>query len=366
MGSPAAFVKQQEKLLASMTDKTREAATLMYGTLTKENSNQIKTWYNLGKKITTLLDANKTNVYGVNVAQQLAEYLPGFAGNKQKLYGLRDFAATFELDYVEAKTAVRMASKDEAFLSITHWTLLTKVENEKTRLKLVDKTIEDGLSTRDLAERIRSDINANNKRNAGAGRPMSAPRTPMAAISLCTNLFTKFTNTITNVTDYGLVVLHDADASAVTREHLDAVVKQRVTVETVLETLNLFRSNLETLQPELEQKLAKQQEDAEAAAAAAVTEANSETTDPVEMTEETLEGEGGATSGTTPGEEEAAPAPVSQLKQKQKAATPPVRTAPVQVAKPKSRAALPVTAKPSRPPMVGPSAKNRPQPAGVA
>ena len=101
---------------------------------------------------------------------QLAVYLAVDGGTKG-LAMLRRWHDTVDEETVRSYTTRPMANG--AYLTVEHWLAIVKIKDAGERQRLLDQTVAEGLSSRDLARRVRGADSSKNHR-PGAGRPVQS------------------------------------------------------------------------------------------------------------------------------------------------------------------------------------------------
>lgn len=178
--SPAlAFEKERAKLLAQMTDATKEIAKDCDSRIDKANRGNTMTMYYIGSRMVDALDEAKQAEYGSNAAKQLATYIPFFDGDTNMLYALRRVAQTFDEAFIK-ENAERKIGKGQ-YISLQHWIELAKIAKAEDRNKTFDAIVTHGLSAAEIARRIRSgEVKAKNIR--AGGRKVAPPTSLLSGL----------------------------------------------------------------------------------------------------------------------------------------------------------------------------------------
>lgn len=173
------FEQRRSRLLQQMTDATRELARDCDARLDRVNRNNVLAFYTIGSRLVEALDSRNEGTYGSNAARLLADYVPAFNGDVNLLYNLRQFAVTFSEDVVRRYATVKTASGH--YLSLQHWFELSKIASEPERMTMLEDAVARGLSSRDLAVRVRSG-EVVTKRTRSGGRKTAVPDTPLVGL----------------------------------------------------------------------------------------------------------------------------------------------------------------------------------------
>lgn len=187
--STNAIAAQRLKVYRKMPVPLQKIADYMSEKFSKETTALLLANYDVGAY---LIDVTKNeSKFGHDAMSQLAEYFPMIKGGRTTLYGLRDFAASFSREFVTEWSSKPM-KKTGAFLTLSHWLALRKLDSSKDRVTLLKRTIEDALSAADLENEITSGAAGARKNIRQGGRNARIPDNPFLALQSTCKMGNKF------------------------------------------------------------------------------------------------------------------------------------------------------------------------------
>lgn len=168
-----AYQREREKLLATMTDATREVAIACDKKLAAARRGNIMTLYYIGSRLVDALDETKQGQYGSDAVKKLNTFLKdSLGGNENLLYGLRRVAQVFDEAFVKEHSEKPIGKGGE--LTIQHLINLTAIESPEDRARTFEEVVAHGLSAEQIALRLRSgELKPRNTRQGG--RKVSPP-----------------------------------------------------------------------------------------------------------------------------------------------------------------------------------------------
>jgi hypothetical protein len=169
--------KARAKIFKAMTPATQAIANEFSEDVKKASLGVVLIQYRLGAKVAAVVEDEGT--YGSGAVKQLAEFL-GNPGGETYLYALKNFATTFDKDYVKQKSSIAMANGQH--LTVTHWLHLMKLEEEKAREKMLKRVYEESISASDLEKEIRAGAGGKTKNARQGGRKPKTPSNPMVGL----------------------------------------------------------------------------------------------------------------------------------------------------------------------------------------
>jgi len=173
--------KARAKLLTQMTPATREVAQEFLTSTVRTATGVVMFHYNLGQRIAQVVNDEAT--FGDSAVELLAGYL-GIKGGPTYLYALRNFAETFDKEYVKQNTSNLMANGDT--LSVAHWLNLTKLSEEAARTNMLKRVFAESMSSKDLDAEIKAGMAGNRKNTRQGGRNPKVPSNPLIGLhSIC-------------------------------------------------------------------------------------------------------------------------------------------------------------------------------------
>jgi hypothetical protein len=134
--------------LQQMTPATRHIAQCVESTLAAENHQGLLARHDIGVRLNQAVIEKAT--YGSQAVQQIARYL-GMGADR--LYKLCAYAESYSREQLEGLAARTMNSG--ARLTYNHLTTLLVLKALEERLRLIERTLEESLSVRDLRALIR-------------------------------------------------------------------------------------------------------------------------------------------------------------------------------------------------------------------
>lgn len=187
------------------------------------------------------------------------------------LYALRDFAASFDREFVADWSGREM--KEGGFMTERHWMCLRQVAKREKQEKLLHRVINDSLSAADLERIIRGE--GIEKKNIRTGyRKPSQPTSPLAGLQK----FAGLTNTLINyeeqIAETSIFTAIDEMAPDDVNESLlsrlvDTATKVRKASERLSSADDRLTANIERIEGILSGRPAAEDEDQAAPAAAA-------------------------------------------------------------------------------------------------
>ncbi len=175
-----AYQREREKMLATMTEATREVAVACDKKLAAARRGGIMTLYYIGARMVDALDEAKQGQYGSSAVKQLNAYLKdSLGGDENLLYGLRRVAMVFDEAFVKEHSEKPIGKGGE--LTIRHLINLTAIESPEDRARTFEEVVTHGLSAEQIALRLRSgELKARNVRQGG--RKVSPPLSLMSGL----------------------------------------------------------------------------------------------------------------------------------------------------------------------------------------
>jgi len=232
--STAVALPDKKKRLAvynSMPKALQEVADEMETREQRQNQGNALIAYDNGLMIRTVIE--KEGEFGSGAVEKLALYRGKTA---TELYKLRDFASTFERNFV-ADWSARPTGKGN-FLTESHWLAITKVQKASDREMLLKKVINESLTANQLELEISSG-NVRTKNVRSGGRKPSRPTSPLAGLQ-------KFGSMSLALYNYGEVAEKDVF------EAIDEISPDTVN-DILLERLKVTKDNTEKAVKRLEE-----------------------------------------------------------------------------------------------------------------
>lgn len=181
--------KKRSKLLKDMNTDLQEVAKDWEHRLGIRNRGEIMILYDLGARLKDIIADEAT--YGSNAVEQLAEYW-NMSGGANTLYNLRNLATTFTKDVVNQWSVKPMASGQ--FISINHWFRLLSLEDKGDQTRMLNRIIEESLSTHDLEKEIRSGGGGKTKNKRFGGRKPQTPTSPLSGLQKVYGIMQQYNN----------------------------------------------------------------------------------------------------------------------------------------------------------------------------
>lgn len=187
-----AYQREREKLLAQMTDATKEVALACEKKLAAANRGNIMTLYYIGARMVDALDEAKQGQFGSNAAKQITAYLKQkLGGDENLLHGLRRVATVFDEAFVKEHSEKPIGNGGE--LTMTHLIALTAIDSPEDREKTFAEVVSHGLSAEQIKLRLRSgELKARNTRSGG--RKVSPPLSLLSGLEKLRAEATKVSN----------------------------------------------------------------------------------------------------------------------------------------------------------------------------
>lgn len=182
--------KKRVALLKEMTPATRQVAEDFETRLGRGAQGIILIQYDMGSRVAEVME--NEGEYGSGAIKQISEYL-NIAGGETTLYALRNFAESFDKDYVKELSAKPMSNGQ--FLSVGHWFKVMQLRDRKTQDKIFDRIFRESLTVNELEKEIRG-LGTHGKKNArqGGGRKPATPTSPIAGLQTAFQIAQKWAN----------------------------------------------------------------------------------------------------------------------------------------------------------------------------
>lgn len=178
--------KRRREIFQAMNEELRKVAMAMEGRISKASVGIVTTRYDIGAMILEV--TNRENTYGTRAVEQLAEYRNESANT---LYALRDFADSFDREYVIEWTGKPMA--DGGFLTEKHWMAVRQLSKRSDQEKFLSRALDESLSANALALVV-SASNIEKKKIGRGGRKASRPSSPLDGLQKFGKLAQTFVN----------------------------------------------------------------------------------------------------------------------------------------------------------------------------
>lgn len=235
--------KARLKVFNAMTPATQEVAKEFEEHGRHAGLGIVMTQYKLGAKVKAVKEDEGT--YGSDAIEQLSQYLGGNCSTTY-LYAIREFAATFDKEYVKKHTSVLMPGGGQ--LTLNHWVALAKLKDKVQREKMVDTVIKSGMSAQDLIKAIRAGAVGKVKNARQGGRNPKTPANAMVGLQQVYALSNKLLR-YGEVAEHAVFdVLDEIAADMVT----DVLVER---IELALKGVNATGTKVEAMRDRLEKNL---------------------------------------------------------------------------------------------------------------
>jgi hypothetical protein len=261
--------KKRAELLSAMPSALQDIAKEMDKRLAKGASGVVLIKYDLGAMIHQVVEDEGS--YGSKAVEKLAAYLGERATT---LYNLRDFAASFDREYVEEWTKKPMA--DGGYMTESHWMSLRQVAKVSDRERLLKQTLSKSYSANELETEIRSGAVKTKNVRSGGRRP-SKPTSPLAGLHKFNGLAISLFNYGETVEETVFEQIDDISSDNVSPALLEKLKTTKDTTEKLRERLDENIEHLELNIERVETILDKKEaEEAEKAAQEADAESDGE------------------------------------------------------------------------------------------
>lgn len=179
--------KKRLALLKEMTPACRKVAEDFDTKMSKSAQGVIMISYDMGSRLREVVE--NEGEYGSKAVETLAAYL-NVKGGATTLYGLRDFAESFDREFVKANSVKPMANGD--YLTLQHWSQLRKIAEQKDREKLLNRVFKESLSANELEKEVRA--GSKTKHSRQGGRKPGIPTSVLAGVQQTLSIGNKFVN----------------------------------------------------------------------------------------------------------------------------------------------------------------------------
>ncbi len=211
---------ERNELLEQMTPATRALAEdLLANHVIKNQLSTIEHAHAVGRALVKA--RNDQAKYGDNAIIQIAEYLD-LPDGRNRLFQMVRLSEVWTLDAIKNQIKI---SSEAGFsgLTMTHFYLLTDVSSETKRQKLLDKSIKNHLSARELQAEISGGASGGGGRSGGQGRKITPPKSLPVAFVKVGKTAQHLTNLVTAVDS----MIDGADVDAIGSVEELATIQQR-------------------------------------------------------------------------------------------------------------------------------------------
>lgn len=166
----------REAIMASMTPATKKVAKQIDLLRAKSFQIELLIKYDIGKaigEILTEVQAADTDVSMLREIKLLADY---FGETMSSIYDHRNIAATFKKDFIEKN--LERALPDGRRLTWSHLREIQKIQDKDQRKLAWNQIFSEGLSSKQLANRSKSEGTSSTGRKGGSGRNVKMPKKP--------------------------------------------------------------------------------------------------------------------------------------------------------------------------------------------
>ena len=144
--------KQESTTLQSMCEPLREVATEILKKFHQEKIYTVMNRYEIGSLVALIL--RNRDLYGQDAIYKLSDLLQLGKKGPAYLYRLATFATYFDRKTVEDYS--RKVTPSGKTLTLSHWFLLCAIKEVEMRQNLLERAVNEGLSTSDLRFQIKS------------------------------------------------------------------------------------------------------------------------------------------------------------------------------------------------------------------
>lgn len=230
--------KAREDILNSMEDKTRHLAVEGGHKLKSLHTAGILLYYELGEMINDI--SIDETIDGKGEITKLAQYWG--IDNTNKLYEWRNTAMTFDKSFLAEQAREPLPNGRE--LTFEHFKALRKVEDEKTRTKLLSKVRKGSWSANELASEIRAAGSVKTKRQGG--RNPSIPTTAASVVQKCFSQAQQLHRYLDAVLDTVDQKFEELPADEATEKLVDTIDNTVAVLDNVMANIVDFHSSLGT------------------------------------------------------------------------------------------------------------------------
>jgi len=181
--------KARVALFNKMTEPTKALAKEWEKSLGAASAANMKVLYEIGAQVIQV--AENESEYGSDAISQLAAY-HNIPGGRTTLYNLRSVVTTFERDFVLTNSR-RAFANGTGYMESAHWIQLAKIADEQTRNAMIERVIDESMSSRDLEREIQVGLGGKTKNVRKGGRKPKAPSSPIIGLRRTFELGNKFT-----------------------------------------------------------------------------------------------------------------------------------------------------------------------------
>jgi hypothetical protein len=230
--------KAREDILGSMEEKTRHLAVEGGNKLKNLHTAGILLYYELGEMINDI--STDETIDGKGEITKLAQYWG--IDNTNKLYEWRNTAMTFDKAFLAEQAREPLPNGRE--LTFEHFKALRKVEDEKSRTKLLKKVRKGSWSANELASEIRAAGSVKTKRQGG--RNPSIPTTAASVVQKCFAQAQQLQRYLDAVLDAVDQKFEELPADEATEKLVETIDNTVVVLDNVMANIVDFHSSLGT------------------------------------------------------------------------------------------------------------------------
>lgn len=250
------------ELFETMNGPTQEIAKEFETKLGKAAEGLVMIRYDIGARLIKVV--GEESLFGTNAVQQIADYL-NIPGGKTALYALKDFAKTFDREFVKAQIALPMSNGRP--LDTGHFIVIARLTSKKEQEKLFKRVRQECISVNALEEEVRAAHDTKNVRSGG--RKPSVSTNPLSNLQKLAGLGKTLSNFLVPFGDATLSNLEEAAPDQINPRLLQKFEEAREQLETTVQeigsTLELMKPVEERLHTVLDNNAAaSKEEDAEA------------------------------------------------------------------------------------------------------
>lgn len=180
-------ITDRNSAFEEMTPATRKLATKYSKEFGRSVSDRVLTYYAFAQELGAVVSDEEK--YGANADLCLATYL-SIEGGVKRISALRRWSDVFDSKTVKAYSTRPTSSGSS--ISVEHWLILSRLEDEDERQKMLDYVMDTGVSSDDLHKKLKG--SANSSPRHGGGRPHKKTGDPYLDLNRGTSLAQRLNN----------------------------------------------------------------------------------------------------------------------------------------------------------------------------
>lgn len=175
----AISAEDRQKAYNAMTKAGRELADGLVELVRKGQTGTVRVAHTMGCRLVEAFKTKNESTYGTAYADQLAVFM-SLDGGTTTLYALQNFAKTFTREFVDEWSNKQMSNGK--YMDTAHWLRLAQIDDKEQQQRMLERVVEEGLSSRNLEREIRGGTAGKTKNTRQGGRNPQIPSSPVGGL----------------------------------------------------------------------------------------------------------------------------------------------------------------------------------------